>query len=272
MGNFNWSTLCFEILAGRHYAYDNSWAGHGKHRMMDDFDRLYIVEEGEAFVREEGGGVTHVTPGRLCLFPGGSVARYYHCPSTMTLSWLHFRIEAIPGISLFSHYAPPSSVKSANGYPELLRRLIKERDKNTPVGNVTAAGILCQLVSRFIPDSWEEVFPCFDRAEQLRPALVAIGQNPAKPLDLKAVAKSVSLHPVYFASVFKKTFGVSPARQRKKILMRKAKAMLEAGSLSVKDVAAACGYDDPLYFSKSFSSFTGVSPKEYKKLKGRIGP
>lgn len=40
--------------------------------------------------------------------------------------------------------------------------------------------------------------------------------------------------------------------------------LLERGS-SVKSTALSCGFQDPLYFSKVFSSALGISPREYRR-------
>lgn len=35
--------------------------------------------------------------------------------------------------------------------------------------------------------------------------------------------------------------------------------------LQIKEIASAIGYNDPLYFTKSFSKKYGVSPKKYRE-------
>jgi len=40
--------------------------------------------------------------------------------------------------------------------------------------------------------------------------------------------------------------------------------LLDSGDLSVKAVAGALGYDDPLYFSRQFSRTIGMSPRAYR--------
>jgi AraC-like DNA-binding protein len=51
--------------------------------------------------------------------------------------------------------------------------------------------------------------------------------------------------------------------------MQRARALLEAGSLHVKEVAAALGYEDPFYFSRMFKSVNHVAPIAYRKLIGK---
>jgi len=49
------------------------------------------------------------------------------------------------------------------------------------------------------------------------------------------------------------------------IRVRQAGRMLENSSLTLKEIAQACGYTDPFYFSRVFKKQMGLSPSEYKK-------
>jgi AraC-like DNA-binding protein len=47
--------------------------------------------------------------------------------------------------------------------------------------------------------------------------------------------------------------------------MDSARYLLTYRGQSVKETAAALGYDDPLYFSKQFRRSAGVSPRAYRR-------
>jgi len=47
--------------------------------------------------------------------------------------------------------------------------------------------------------------------------------------------------------------------------MQRAGELLQTGNLSVKEVAAMMGYDDPFYFSRRFKSAHGIAPLEYRR-------
>ncbi|MBC7328558.1 AraC family transcriptional regulator [bacterium] len=51
--------------------------------------------------------------------------------------------------------------------------------------------------------------------------------------------------------------------------MRKGGKLLENSSLSIIEIALNVGYSDPAYFSKIFRKTVGISPIEYRRLKGR---
>ncbi|HXR07467.1 MAG TPA: helix-turn-helix domain-containing protein, partial [Candidatus Acidoferrum sp.] len=49
-----------------------------------------------------------------------------------------------------------------------------------------------------------------------------------------------------------------------RLRMRQACRLLAATSMSVKEVAAVLGYDDPFYFSRLFKSVNGTPPTDYR--------
>lgn len=63
---------------------------------------------------------------------------------------------------------------------------------------------------------------------------------------------------------FKKSCDLSPGDFIRNYRIERAAEFLECGS-SVKSTAISCGFKDPLYFSKVFTSTVGVSPSEYRR-------
>lgn len=71
----------------------------------------------------------------------------------------------------------------------------------------------------------------------------------------------------YIRAEFKKAVALSPIDFLTKTRIAHAKKLFEiyGSTLSVSDVAYACGFVDPIYFSRRFKQLTGVSPSGYKK-------
>jgi len=49
--------------------------------------------------------------------------------------------------------------------------------------------------------------------------------------------------------------------------MANAQSLLETTEYNISEVAAAVGYDNPLYFSRLFRKHTGMSPSEYRRVR-----
>lgn len=73
----------------------------------------------------------------------------------------------------------------------------------------------------------------------------------------------------YIRAAFKEATQLSPVDFLTKIRIDHAQKLFEiyGQSLSVSQVAEACGFDDTVYFSKRFKQFVGVSPAAYKQHK-----
>ncbi len=71
----------------------------------------------------------------------------------------------------------------------------------------------------------------------------------------------------YIRTQFKKATTLTPVDFLAKIRVEHARKLFEIyrESLSVSEAAEACGFDDPIYFSRRFKQFIGLSPTEYKK-------
>jgi len=66
--------------------------------------------------------------------------------------------------------------------------------------------------------------------------------------------------------IFQRRFGMSPNNYINKVRLGKAAVLLESGDTPVKVISGMVGFDDPVYFSKLFKEYSGVSPKGYRRF------
>ena len=69
-----------------------------------------------------------------------------------------------------------------------------------------------------------------------------------------------------FMHLFKDTVGVPPNRYIIGVRIKNAKRMLSSTGMPVGEIAERCGFTDPLYFSRTFRKYTGVSPSDYRRI------
>ncbi|MGC3957754.1 MAG: helix-turn-helix transcriptional regulator [Verrucomicrobiota bacterium] len=75
-----------------------------------------------------------------------------------------------------------------------------------------------------------------------------------------------NISPSHFFAVFKRQTGFAPLDFFIRLRMQRACELLGTTSLSVKEVAAELGYDDPFYFSRVFKTVSGIAPTDYRRL------
>lgn len=88
--------------------------------------------------------------------------------------------------------------------------------------------------------------------------------------SIRDCLKKLPLNYDYIRKLFKKETGATPAEYLLKERMTLAQQLLSSGisnrfsPYTVSQVAEACGYSEPLYFSRVFKNYFGVAPSEYK--------
>jgi AraC-like DNA-binding protein len=85
-----------------------------------------------------------------------------------------------------------------------------------------------------------------------------------EPLQVSTLAALVNVSPSHFFALFKQQTGSPPMDYFTHLRMRHACRLLGSTGASVKEVAAALGYDDPFYFSRVFKAVNNVPPSRYR--------
>ena len=91
-------------------------------------------------------------------------------------------------------------------------------------------------------------------------------QNLAKPLPVSTLAGLANLSASHYAALFKRQMGYAPIDYFIRLKMHESCRLLDTTSLSVKEIAAMVGYEDPFYFSRVFKLINEMSPTEYRLM------
>jgi AraC-like DNA-binding protein len=90
-----------------------------------------------------------------------------------------------------------------------------------------------------------------------------LGADLAARLSVPAVAARLGVGYERFRKVFRDRIGVSPGDYRIRRRLERARAMLAAGEMSVKEVAFALGYPNAFAFSRQFARHVGAPPSHF---------
>ena len=80
------------------------------------------------------------------------------------------------------------------------------------------------------------------------------------------IAEKLNVPEKKLRSEFAAVYGCTPAEFQRRAKMNHAISLMkESPDMLIKEIAAAVGYRDELWFTKTFGKYTGVSPREYRK-------
>ncbi len=98
-------------------------------------------------------------------------------------------------------------------------------------------------------------------AEQIRNAIL---ENLIAPQSLAALSARFNYTEQHIINRFRREYGVSPAAFILKKRLELSVTYLSQTSLTVAEIAARCGFNDPNYYARAFRKSFGMSPMQYR--------
>jgi transcriptional regulator GlxA family with amidase domain len=92
-------------------------------------------------------------------------------------------------------------------------------------------------------------------------AIAIMNHRRADPPSVDEVARAVNLSPSYLTRLFQRHVGCSPAQFDRAQRLDRAHELIIYSFLSIKQVMASVGWNDPSHFSRDFRRRFGVSPR-----------
>ena len=104
-------------------------------------------------------------------------------------------------------------------------------------------------------------------SKPIREARNYIAQHFRSPeLDLEEVSRAIGFNPSYFSRTFKEETGKKFIEYLTDLRMQESQKLLSETDLPISRIAEMAGYRDDKYFSRAFKKYSGLKPKEYRKL------
>jgi AraC-like DNA-binding protein len=153
----------------------------------------------------------------------------------------------------------------------LLYAVQKSFRSGSPFAPLEAAGYLRLLLAGFglalQADSARPVRSGEEGAAALIGQVVRyLSTQYAEPVSMERMADTLGFNRAYLSRIFKRHTGMTPVTFLLKLRIDKARQLLrERPELTVEQIAASAGFQDPLYFSKQFRRFYGQPPTGYRE-------
>ena len=142
----------------------------------------------------------------------------------------------------------------------LFVRLYQNWSVQTPANQCRCMALLYELLSHFAGNGHEST--AGHTYSRIQPALKYLEAHIFDPeLKISSLHSRCGMSDTYFRRIFLSRFGISPKRYVTDRRLAQAKAILDNGDFStIGEVALMVGFEDALYFSKTFRSKYGYPP------------
>jgi len=221
-----------------------------------DYHIVYIAD-GASEV-EYAGNTTLLKHG-FVLYPPHMLQRYIEHDHTRKL-WIHFNgyyVEEILkeyGLNCGVHHMSPSPVCE-----KLFVQLVAEHNQKAELSNEKA------LLLTFLNMLGKSVNHRNTTNEKIEEAISFITTHYTAEISISELAESCNVSQSRFLYLFKEKAGQSPHAYQQMLRIHNSMTLLASTKLQVTDISALSGYADPLYFSRVFRKYTGMSPKAYRQ-------
>lgn len=248
------------------------------HRTKGTRDWLLIFTTSGCGLVRMGAGFYRLPPGSAVLFRPGVKHDYGTDPKAGSwgLLWAHFEpspawrvwLESWPQVS--SGVAVQSFGSTAEDMAAALRRTVRARRRTVPGAIEFARNALEEALLWANAARSEGPWATMDY--RVRRAMDYLTERVDRPFVMSELARHCGLSASRLSHCFKKQTGETPQRFSEAVRMERARHLLEGTQATVSEVAAACGYDDPFYFSRRFVRALGRSPTAWRsRREHRLG-
>ena len=224
------------------------------------FHIIHYVYQGELLVQTESLSYKVHSGQAFVSYPG----HVYHYMSSRenpcTYRWVEFTGENLDVFMeqlAFSFDNPVITDSEGNPLGKLLSEMTERGKLN--VNLINAYSWLLADVLSANERKKETVFEKY-----IEKAIEYISSSIHKKTTVSDVAEYLNIDRSYLSRVFNQNMGISIKKYIYNYHMDTAKNMLTYSSLSIKEIAAAIGYDDPLDFTKAFHRTFGSSPTKWR--------
>jgi AraC family transcriptional regulator of arabinose operon len=101
---------------------------------------------------------------------------------------------------------------------------------------------------------------------RVKRAMTFISDNLERALTVDSIAQHVQLSKTQLSAIFKESTGSTLISWREERRVARASHLLTQTTLQIQEVAQQVGYEDPLYFSRTFSKLVGCSPRQFRQV------
>ncbi|MGC3992478.1 MAG: AraC family ligand binding domain-containing protein [Chthoniobacteraceae bacterium] len=234
---------------------------------------LIYCTQGEGWC-EINGRRSPVKPGDLVVIPPQLAHAYgAHEQKPWSIYWFHVQGRQLAAFLAelgSSTERPILPVGETPQIPALFEELLALLEPGyAPENLLGASHTLAHLMVVLIRQQRKAGYDQPGTRQRIAEAMDYMRQHLDQPLSLDHLTAMTHLSRSRLAELFKQQAGYSPIDYFIRQRMQRACQLLDLTKMSIKAIASALGYEDPLYFSRVFRKVNQMSPGKYRQTSQR---
>ena len=249
-----------DVLHTVHFVYETG-AHENRERRLSSVYRVHFVTEGKAVLQMNGVSRELSAGDVFFVFP----AVPYRLEADEDFRYMYIGFLGLRASLLIDRLNIRSKQFSFRGDDEMKAFWERGLGMSGEVLDLISESVLLYTLSRIGETALSaEMRTVTGAEEQMLLIKQYLDDHFADPnLTVEQLGKYFSYNPKYLSSAFKKQFHTGVREYLNTIRVNHACALMAQGYTGIRDIAALCGYHDPLYFSRVFRERMTVSPKEH---------
>ena len=239
----------------------------------NDYQLLYIAAGKGEFYFKGSKEPTIVTKGNMILFrPGEPQVYYYYAVDKTEVYWVHFtgwEVEEYLERYELPHDENVFYTGVSPDYPWIYNQMIRElqlqRVNHEDMISLYMHHIFI-TINRYIKERRETKN---DTINDIERAAHYFKDNYNKQISIEQYAAEHLMSVNWFIHSFKSVMKMSPMQYIISLRIAMAKGYLENSAKNIAEISNQVGYENALYFSRLFRKYTGMTPTEYRKKRGK---
>ena len=235
----------------------------------DDFIKFIYVEKGSCSISCENNQDFEITSEDVIVINSNSKYFYKNISDDLLLTVvacenIGVKVSDVNSVLNGNCFMFHDNDKAFKGHFKLIfKEISSEKDYASVITNLKVVEMIVDFLRKF--DLNVET-KCGNMKLAMASAKEYLDNNYKKKITLEELANHCFISKYYFSRQFKKFLGIPAMVYLRKLRLDKAKRLLENTSFTVKVIAEQVGFEDELYFSKTFKSSEGLNPIEFRAL------
>ena len=239
------------------------------------FHMFYYIIKGRCEVRSTiTFSTTALTPEKGFLIPTGTYD--FTCLEPTIMFAVHFFCPLSNGSDILANLSGNVMEIAVSKEDYALQNIMRcfEENQITNADILVFKGFLHQIVGQALKDRPTVSIPHHPQelSDVTLQVIDYVKRHLSAQLKVQDIAAKMSFHPNYLSKLFYAEIGMTLKRYIDTQLYQKALLLLSTSNKPAQDIARELRFSSPYYFSSFLKKFLGLSPENYRKIRGSLRP